>query len=81
MKINATAFNISKAFQINNKVQLQKTNSTDQAVKKTQISTEERDFFLNLYPENKEEIMDYHHYLRSGKMSGVSLGSLFDRRG
>ena len=81
MKINATDFNISKAFQINNKVQPQKTNSTDQTVKKAQISTEERDFFLNLYPENKEEIMDYHHYLRSGKMSGVSLGSIFDRRG
>ena len=81
MKINSTGFNISKGLQINNKVQLQNKIKTDQVTQKAPISNDERDFFLNLYPDNKEEIIDYHHYLRSGKMSGVSLGSLFDRRG
>ncbi|HEX2869569.1 MAG TPA: hypothetical protein VHO03_21170 [Ignavibacteriales bacterium] len=45
------------------------------------ISSEEKNFFINLYPENKKEITDYHFYQKSGKMSGVALGSLFDRRG
>ncbi len=44
------------------------------------ISGEEKEFFKNLYPEQKTEIADYHFYQRSGKMSGVSIGSLFDRK-
>ena len=44
------------------------------------ISTEEKAFFINMYPEQKTEIQDYHFYQRSGKMSGVSVGSMFDRR-
>ncbi|MGE5353310.1 MAG: hypothetical protein ACM3Q2_14975 [Syntrophothermus sp.] len=45
------------------------------------INNEEKNFFINLYPENKKEISDYHFYQKSGKMSGVALGSLFDKRG
>jgi hypothetical protein len=45
------------------------------------ISKEEKDFFTDLYPENKTEIVDYHFYKKSGKLSGVTKGSLFDRRG
>jgi hypothetical protein len=45
------------------------------------VTTDEKDFFVKLYPANKTEIMDYHFYGREGKMSGVSLGSLFDKRG
>jgi hypothetical protein len=44
------------------------------------VSKEEKDFFVNMYPDQKQEIADYHFYQRSGKMSGVSVGSLFDRR-
>lgn len=44
------------------------------------ISTEEKAFFVNMYPEQKTEIMDYHFYQRSGKMNGVAVGSMFDRR-
>lgn len=44
------------------------------------ISGEEREFFKNLYPEQKADIADYHFYQRSGKMSGVTIGSLFDRK-
>lgn len=45
------------------------------------ITGEELKFFTNLYPENKSEIIDYHFYQKSGRMSGVSVGSLFDKRG
>ena len=48
---------------------------------KKDISNKEKQFFANMYPENKSEIMDYHFYQKSGKMSGVKLGSLIDRRG
>jgi len=45
------------------------------------INEDEKNFFINLYPENKSEIVDYHFYAKSGKMSGVTIGSKFDRRG
>ena len=45
------------------------------------VTGEEKAFFVNMYPEQKTEIMDYHFYQRSGKMNGVSVGSMFDRRG
>lgn len=46
-----------------------------------EVSNEEKKYFMNLYPENTKEIMDYHFYERSGKLSGVSVGSLLDKRG
>lgn len=46
-----------------------------------QITSEEKDFFVKMYPENKQEIVDHHFYAKNGIMSGVSVGSLFDRRG
>jgi len=45
------------------------------------VTSEEKKYFMDMYPENKSEIMDYHFYQRSGKMSGVKVGSLIDRRG
>jgi len=45
------------------------------------LSNDEKKYFANLYPENAKEIMDYHFYERNGKMSGVKLGSNFDKRG
>jgi hypothetical protein len=54
---------------------------TDAPVKSEKINNEEKNFFINLYPDNKKEIADYHFYQKSGKMSGVAVGSLFDRRG
>lgn len=51
------------------------TNKTDL------ITKEEKKFFTKIYPENKHEIMDYHYYKPTGKMSGVAVGSLLDRRG
>lgn len=55
---------------------------TDQVVKTpAEVSKDEKSFFANLYPDQKEQIIDYHFYERSGKMSGVSIGSILDKRG
>ena len=46
----------------------------------TAINQDEKEFFMKMYPDKKTDILDYHFYQRSGKMSGVSVGSLLDRR-
>lgn len=53
----------------------QQTNTTDK------ISKEEKSFFAELYPEKKSEIMQYQFYNSKGKVPGVTIGSLFDKRG
>jgi hypothetical protein len=45
------------------------------------ISEEEKIFFAEMYPLNKDEILDYHYYRKTGKPSGIVLGSLFDKKG
>ena len=45
------------------------------------ITKEEKSFFKDLYPNEKEKIDNYHFYNQNGNMNGVSLGSLFDKRG
>jgi len=50
-------------------------------IRSEKITADEKNFFIQMYPQNKTEIADYHFYEKSGKMSGVSLGSLFDKRG
>ena len=45
------------------------------------VTNEEKKFFAGLYPENKEEVMNYHFYHKNGKMQGVTLGTVFDKRG
>ena len=52
----------------------QKTNSEN-------ISSEEINFFAKLYPTQKDEVLGYQFYNSKGKISGVHVGSLFDRRG
>lgn len=82
MKIGATAAGNYNPFQVKNvtkkpKVDFAKElNNTDQVINK-----DEKKFFTSLYPENKTEIIDYHFYQRSGKMSGVAVGTNIDRRG
>ncbi len=65
----------------NNKNQIKKTNMVKELKSVTEINQSEKAFFKNLYPENEKEINNYHFYEPSGKLSGVSLGSLFDKRG
>lgn len=45
------------------------------------VTNDEKKFFAGLYPENKQDVMDYHFYQKTGKMQGVTLGTLFDQRG
>jgi hypothetical protein len=54
---------------------------TENVKDEVKLSQDEKKYFANLYPENAKEIMDYHFYQKNGKMSGVKLGSNFDRRG
>ncbi|MBA4406886.1 hypothetical protein C0389_06390 [bacterium] len=56
-------------------------NEAAQIVNKENISTAEKKFFSALYPGRQEEIMGYQLYDSKGKVSGVHVGSLFDRRG
>ncbi|MEI7811714.1 MAG: hypothetical protein WCJ01_04725 [Ignavibacteria bacterium] len=50
-----------------------------QNVNAQEINTDEKKYSMNTGKKN--EIVDYHYYQKSGKMSGVSIGSLFDKRG
>jgi len=46
-----------------------------------ELNEREKDFFIDRYPQKKDEIVDYHFYQKSGKMSGVKIGHLFDKKG
>jgi hypothetical protein len=48
---------------------------------KTDLSSDEKNFFIDRYPQKKDEIIDYHFYQKGGSMSGVKLGHLFDKKG
>ena len=64
-----------------------KTNSVAQTAKTavaeptSALNKTEKAFFSKMYPENTAKIMDHHFYMKNGNMSGVTVGSLFDRRG
>jgi hypothetical protein len=45
------------------------------------ITEKEKEFFIKKYPNDAKEIVDYHFYKKEGMMSGVTIGTLFDRRG
>ena len=49
--------------------------------KNDDLSVEEKRFFIDRYPQKKNEIIDYHFYQKSGTMSGVKIGQLFDKKG
>lgn len=44
------------------------------------ITTKEKEFFAKMYPAQKEKIINYHFYGKSGELSGVALGKNLDRR-
>jgi hypothetical protein len=56
-------------------------NTLNEAGSSDNINSNEKEYFANLYPSNKNEIMEYSFYGRKGKMSGVSIGINLDRRG
>jgi len=78
MKITANAIgNYSpEYFKTTNVNRTQNTPSS-----KETISAEEKKFFAGLYPAQKSEVMEYQLYNSKGKVSGIHVGSLFDRRG
>lgn len=45
------------------------------------INSKEKEFFSKLYPGEQNKISTHHFYMRNGNMAGVTVGSLFDRRG
>ncbi len=49
--------------------------------KNDDLSADEKSFFIDKYPQKKEEIIDYHFYQKGGSMSGVKLGHLIDKKG
>lgn len=57
----------------------QKVNATETA--EQLLSRKEKEMFVKMYPQQKSEIMEYHYYQKNGVMSGVTVGSLLDRRG
>ncbi len=61
------------------KENIQKTAATKTLLQP--ISVKEKEMFAKMYPQQKSEIMEYHYYQKNGKMSGVTVGSLLDRRG
>lgn len=83
MKINTNAVGNYSPYntKVNNVKQTVNIAKTEESKKTEIITKEEKNFFAKMYPENKNEIIDYHFYKSSGKMSGVSVGSLFDKRG
>jgi hypothetical protein len=52
-----------------------------QKINKEIISPDEKKYFAQLYPAKQDEIMGYQLYNSKGKVSGVHVGSLFDKRG
>lgn len=66
---------------IANKNNITPTIKTEKSAEALKVSTEEKKFFTKLYPDEKDQINNYHFYNKDGDKNGVSLGSLFDRRG
>jgi antitoxin component YwqK of YwqJK toxin-antitoxin module len=80
MKITTTDFG-TYTNKINRPAQQQAKPAEIQKQKLGTISNEEKKFFAGLYPESKEDVMNYHFYHKNGKMQGVTLGTFFDKRG
>lgn len=79
MKVSTnTIGNYSPAY-VNTKAK-NKTENIQNA-KSENIEVEEKKFFAKLYPNQQDEIMNYKFYNSKGKVTGIHVGSLFDRRG
>jgi len=80
MKIGMNSIGNYSPFQfsgINKTAQSAKT----EAIADPVITSDEKNFFAAKYPGSRDEIMQHHFYGRSGQMSGISVGTLFNRRG
>jgi len=78
MKITTNNIGNYTLNKINAKVQ-EKNIAQEQKID-ARITNKEKDFFTELYPSKRDEIINYHFYSRSGEMSGVAVGKNLDRR-
>lgn len=54
---------------------------TKKKVEIANVTKEEKHFFAKLYPNDTDQVENYHFYNKAGSKNGVSIGSLFDKRG
>jgi len=80
MKINTNMIGNYTPYKVGSTSPAQNSSPVKSALPE-KVTGEEKQFFTKLYPENKKEIMDHHFYNNKGKMAGVAVGSLLDRRG
>jgi len=82
MKINTNFAGNYNPYKITNqKAQVHKTEAIHKPENVVELSKTEKDFFKNIYPENVNDIVNYHFYQKNGEMSGVNVGSIIDKRG
>lgn len=81
MKISTNSIGNYKPVIAQRNNQVNKTQETKKIKLDAKITNDEKTFFKKLYPQQEEEINKYHFYNKNGTKNGVSLGSLFDRRG
>lgn len=81
MKISTNVIGNYNPYSVNRVNQANNASQVKSAKPAAKITSEEKDFFAKLYPDSKKEIVDYHFYQNSGKMNGVTVGTLFDKRG
>jgi len=84
MKIAANAVGIYSPLYAQKNVranQAEQTSGVQTATPKAELTKGEKEFFAAMYPQEKSTVMDYHFYKKNGVISGVKVGSLFDKRG
>ncbi len=80
MKINTNAignYNLQRTHKVRPK---NKIRDAEMKFSLDQISSDEKQFFVKMYPKKKEVIQNY-FYSKDGQISGVAIGSIFDKRG
>lgn len=77
MKIETNSY-----LQYSNNIQdLNNINKINSSVNTNKITDEEKKFFAEMYPEKKNEIINYQFYQKNGKVLSVAIGSTFDKKG
>ncbi|GAB6281322.1 MAG: hypothetical protein STSR0008_00610 [Ignavibacterium sp.] len=77
MKVETNSY-----LQYSNNIQdLKNIDKINSSVSTNKITDEEKKFFAEMYPEKKNEIINYKFYQRNGKVLSVAIGSTFDKKG
>lgn len=77
MKINTNSFGNYNTSYVKNAAPKPAAEKGGTAV----ITDSEKNFFASMYPDKKNEIVNYEFYSSKGKAASVTVGSLIDRRG